>query len=269
MAEAFYGAFFPDWESGVEAARTIAQARVRLSMLRLSDAQETETSLALTGHERLIKLADWGLRILGHGSGRCLMIYGLTGDPLKIRRTHAQAKEIFRAHGGLPTGTYIGRTWDRSRYRSPYLRNTLWDRGYALDTLETAVSWSSFARLRNAVLSSLGQAFEALSIRALIFSHLSHLYEDGVSFYLTYLYPRQPDPEHSLEIWKKAKHAASKAIVDEGGTISHQHGIGVDHLDYLAAEKSPIGMELLNQLVRSCDPDQILNPGKLLPKGAS
>lgn len=268
-AQAFYGAFFPDWESGVEAARATAQQRVRLSMLRLSDAQETETTLALTGHESLITLADWGLRLLGHGRGRCLMIYGLTGDPMEIRGTHAQAKDIFRAYGGLPTGTYIGRTWERSRFRSPYLRNTLWEKGYALDTLETAVPWSAFATIRTAVLSALRQAFEAQSIRALIFSHLSHLYEDGVSFYVTYLYPRQAKPEHTLDLWKTAKQAASTAIVSEHGTISHQHGIGVDHRQYLAVEKSPLGMSLLHQMVRAYDPDQILNPGKLLPEDDS
>lgn len=264
--EDFYGAFFPDWESGVTAARSIAQQRVRLSMLRLSDSQETETTLALIGHDRIINLADRGLQILGQGPERCLMIYGVTGDPIEVRETHARAKDIFRAHGGLPIGKYIGQTWERSRFRSPYLRNTLWEKGYALDTLETAVPWARFHELRPAVISSIKQIFNAKSIHILVFSHLSHLYEDGVSLYVTYLYPRQPDAEQTLEVWKEAKHAASEEIVSMEGTISHQHGVGFDHRRYLEFEKGKAGVEALRSFLRALDPDQILNPGKLLPE---
>jgi alkyldihydroxyacetonephosphate synthase len=264
--EEFHGAFFPKWEAGLAAARQIAQQQVSLSMLRLSDAQETEITLALAGHDRLIGLADLGLRILGHGAARCLMIYGLTGSPSEIRWAHANAKEIFRACGGLPTGQYAGRTWEKSRFRSPYLRNTLWEEVYALDTLETVVPWTTFESLRAAVLSVIKREFEDQSIPALIFSHLSHIYADGVSLYVTYLYPRQSDPEHTLAIWKAVKRAASEAIVTSGGTISHQHGVGMDHRSYLEAEIGRVGMELLRQMLRECDPDHILNPGKLLPE---
>ncbi len=196
------------------------------------------------------------------------MIYGLTGNPEDVRLAHAQAKDIFRSHGGLPVGTFIGRAWQRSRFRSPYLRNTLWEKGYALDTLETAVRWSSFATLRAAVLRAVKQGFESQSVRALVFSHLSHLYEDGASFYVTYLYPRQPDPEHTLDVWKRVKRAASEAIVSESGTISHQHGVGLDHRRYLEAEKGRFNTELLFRLFLACDPDQILNPGKLIRERA-
>ncbi len=262
--EQFHGAFFPDWQAGIAAARAIAQERVPLSMLRLSDPQETETTLALAGHDRLVSLADWGLKIFGIGTDRCLMIYGLTGSLAGIRATHARAKALLRSHGGLPTGQYIGRTWEKSRFRSPYLRNTLWEEGYALDTLESAVPWENFERLRNAVLSVMRRTFEDRNIPALIFSHLSHIYEDGVSFYVTYLYPRQPEPELTLDIWKAVKHAASEAIVTMEGTISHQHGVGLDHRRYLDAEKSQVGMDMLRLMLQACDPDQILNPGKLL-----
>lgn len=263
-AEEFHGAFFPDWQAGLAAARSIVQERVPLCMLRLSDPQETETTLALAGHDRLVGLADWGLRFLGMGAGRCLMIYGLTGELPEIRSTHARARDIFRSHGGLPTGQFIGRTWEKSRFRSPYLRNTLWDKGYALDTLETAVPWTNFERLRSAVLAGMQQTFVDQATPALIFSHLSHLYEDGVSFYVTYLYPRSVEPEGTLAVWKAVKHAASEAIVTLGGTISHQHGVGLDHRSYLEGEKGRTGMQILHQMMAACDPDQLLNPGKLL-----
>ena len=59
------------------------------------------------------------------------------------------------------------------------------------------------------------------------------------------------------------KKAVSEAIVAHGGTISHQHGVGVDHAPYLPAEKGPLGMDLIKAMARELDPDGIMNPGKL------
>jgi alkyldihydroxyacetonephosphate synthase len=53
-------------------------------------------------------------------------------------------------------------------------------------------------------------------------------------------------------------------IVDHGGTISHQHGVGRDHAMYLPAEKGELGMAVLADVARRFDPDGIMNAGALL-----
>ncbi|HEX7345001.1 MAG TPA: FAD-linked oxidase C-terminal domain-containing protein, partial [bacterium] len=42
------------------------------------------------------------------------------------------------------------------------------------------------------------------------------------------------------------------------------HGVGVDHLPYLAPEKGALGMHVLADLIRKFDPEGIMNPGKLI-----
>jgi alkyldihydroxyacetonephosphate synthase len=100
--------------------------------------------------------------------------------------------------------------------------------------------------------------------RVLVFAHLSHVYHDGASIYITYLYRRAQDPDETLRRWQVLKGAASRVILAHGGTISHQHGVGLDHLPYLAAEKGALGMQGLHTLCKLYDPDGIMNPGKLL-----
>ena len=73
-------------------------------------------------------------------------------------------------------------------------------------------------------------------------------------------------PEKTLERWKKLKQAASRAIVESGGTISHQHGVGIDHSEYLAAEKGILGIRMLRSVMTELDPEGRMNPGKLLPE---
>lgn len=269
--EAFYGVFFRDWQSGAAAVRAIAQAGVRLSMMRLSDAQETETTLALSGKDRLVALADRGLRALGYGGERSLLIYAVTGDRLAFKLARRQADEACRDHGGLPVGQIIGRQWRKTRFLTPYLRNTLWDYGYAIDTLETALPWSGVLETAIRIKDAIQRVAEERGERVLVFAHLSHVYRDGASIYVTYLFPlavqlqemgAAAGLEATLSSWQAMKAAASQVILASGGTISHQHGVGSDHAAYLPQEKGAVGMQVLQAIGRAFDPHGIMNPGK-------
>ncbi len=263
-AESFHGAFFRDWPSAVSALRAMAQAHVPASMLRVSDAQETETTLALAGHENLVAWADRGLRVLGYGDARCMLLFGLTGDRQTIALAQRQVAEMTAAHGGLVVGTAVGSRWEKTRFLSPYMRNTLWEQGYALDTLETALPWSEVLPAAEAITAVIRDGLQAVGERVLVFAHLSHVYTDGASIYVTYLYRRAEDPAETLRRWQGLKMAASQTIVRYGGTISHQHGIGLDHAPYFSAEKGALGMQALRTTLATFDPAGLMNPGKLI-----
>jgi FAD/FMN-containing dehydrogenase len=51
-----------------------------------------------------------------------------------------------------------------------------------------------------------------------------------------------------------------------GGTISAEHGVGVLKAPYLALEHGEVGVSVLEAFKRRCDPDGIMNPGKLYPR---
>ena len=262
--EQFFGVFFRSWESGMEALRQVAQADIPLSMMRLSDPDETETTLLLSGREHLIDWADRGLKLFGYDPGRCLLIFGVTGDPKVVSQARSRAQSIFRSHAGLPAISLIGEMWRKSRFLSPYLRNTLWELGYVIDTLETAVPWQSVQKLHKEITSSLRKVSSEMEHRIHVFAHLSHVYRDGASIYVTFIFPRDPDPEELLQQWQVLKSSASKVILKGHGTISHQHGVGCDHAPFLPTEKGSVGMATLAALCKKLDPDGILNPGKLL-----
>ena len=80
---------------------------------------------------------------------------------------------------------------------------------------------------------------------------------------MTYIFRLGASPEETLACWQTLKGAASQAIVAGGGTISHQHGVGTDHREYLGAEKGELGLELLRETGRVLDPAGLLNSGKL------
>ena len=50
-----------------------------------------------------------------------------------------------------------------------------------------------------------------------------------------------------------------------GGTITHHHAVGRDHLPYMRAEIGELGIEALRAVKECLDPTGIMNPGKLTP----
>jgi alkyldihydroxyacetonephosphate synthase len=263
-AEEFLGLFFPDFDSGQAAIREMVQARLTLSMLRLSTPVETRTTLILAGHERAIALLERYLKVRGASEGKALLLAGFSGTRRGVDAARREAMTIARKHQVVQVGKQFGNQWHCNRFRTPYLRNTLWDMGYAVDTLETAVPWHLVNTVLNNIESSLGKALLPSGERVHAFSHLSHIYTSGASVYVTYIFRLADDPRENLNRWRELKTAGSKAILRHGGTISHQHGIGIDHRQYLPEEKGPLGIELIRDLIRRADPRGVMNPATLI-----
>ena len=241
------------------------QAGLPLLTLRLSTASETETFLALAGRRRLIGALESFLSARKLRKEKSMLLFGITGRSAMVRRAKKEALGIIRHHGAVHLGRPIGNHWYKNRFRTPYLRNTLWEMGYAVDTLETATDWANVTRIVNAVESALRHGLASIGERVHIFTHLSHLYPSGSSIYTTYIFRIAPDPDETLKRWQTLKTAASRAIVAKGGTISHQHGVGEDHIPYLSNEKGPLGLAVIRDLCQRFDPGEIMNPGKLIP----
>jgi alkyldihydroxyacetonephosphate synthase len=265
--EGFYAVFFPNWDKAAAAIRQLVQAKLPLSMLRLSNALETETMLALAGHAGQIRWLERYLGWRGCGVGKCMLMIGISHLVPTVRATLATALSLVRAHDGVSTGRILGEKWKAGRFKNVYLRNMAWQHGYAIDTCETAVDWPRVNSTMQAVEQAGRDAFAAFGEKVHAYTHLSHLYAQGASVYSTFIFRLSGNFEEDLARWQKLKAAMCNAIVASGGTISHQHGVGVDHAPYLVAEKGELGMAALNHMMRHFDPDQRMNPGKLLPSG--
>lgn len=266
--ERFLGVFLPNWEAGLSAVRELAQARVGLSMLRLATANETLTTLQLADHGGAIAWLERYLALRGCGEGKVLLFVGLTGTHAQTAAAQREAARIWRRFGGVGTGQLLGRKWAAKRFAGVYPRNALWDAGYMVDTVETALPWSGTTAMVEAIESAGRSALAALGERCHAYTHLSHVYTSGSSVYSTFVLRIGATAEESLMRWRALKGAVSEAIVARGGTISHQHGVGKDHAGYLLSEKGDLGIWGLREMVRAFDPEGVLDGGNLLP-GAS
>ena len=54
------------------------------------------------------------------------------------------------------------------------------------------------------------------------------------------------------------------AVAAHGGSISAEHGIGALKRDELARRKSPVALALMRDIKRALDPQNRMNPGRVL-----
>lgn len=260
------GALLPTWEDGLEASRDLLQNGVDLDLLRLSDANETAVTLALglrSAHPLTPLIRRW-LSFRGVTDEACLMLYGVAGEKNTVHRVRGDAGGIIHRHGAVSLGTSPGRRWLADRFRHPYLRDSLLDAGIATDTVETAAPWSRLAVLTETVRRALTSALDSEDERGAVLCHVSHPYRDGASLYFTFFYRCPNDPDEAVARWAKLKRAATSAIVDGGGTLSHHHGVGSWHAPWLEREVGPHGVRVLTATAAALDPTTILNPHVLV-----
>jgi len=240
-------------------------------MLRLSDAEETRfyRAFSAVGKKNTLsnRIAQTYLDLRGVDARACALIAGFEGTTTEVSAAQRQFNAIAKKLGAVQLGRGPGQSWLKGRFHGPYLRDPMMDRGVGVDTLETAASWAKLPALYAAVRAALESSIRATvphpSARGVVMCHISHTYSDGASLYFTYIFPRALDGE--IAQWQSIKKAASDAIVANGGTISHHHGVGEDHLPWMEAEKGALGIEVLRAIKRTLDPKGILNPGKLIP----
>ena len=74
-----------------------------------------------------------------------------------------------------------------------------------------------------------------------------------------------PDDPEKMQQAHQCLDATFDLVLGLGGTLSGEHGIGLEKRDYIDREIDPVSLRLMQEIKRQFDPKGILNPGKLFP----
>jgi alkyldihydroxyacetonephosphate synthase len=113
-------------------------------------------------------------------------------------------------------------------------------------------------------MSAFAVAFQELNVPGYAMAHVSHVYRTGASLYFTFMAKQLAGREE--EEWHLIKNRVTDAIVSAGASLSHHHGIGIEHVKWMEQYCGPLGFRVLKAIKRELDPKAIMNPEKLLPR---
>ncbi|TXT57451.1 MAG: hypothetical protein BAJATHORv1_10153 [Candidatus Thorarchaeota archaeon] len=229
-----------DVSTGLEIIRKIFRAGISPSIIRLYDPEDTAFSVSTH-----FDVAE----------GDCMLMLAFDGSTSKNDLDEATVMEICIAEGGNDFGAGPAERWWNHRfdmyYPSPFTTS-----GYAIgDTIDVVATYD---KLEN-VYHSMKSAMEAHE--AVVLSHFSHMYPNGGSIYMIF-FTAQPDAESAWATYKKIWDDGVAACLKEGGTMSHQHGVGLSRSTYVVDELES-AFSVLKSIKEKLDPNGIMNPGKL------
>jgi len=72
-----------------------------------------------------------------------------------------------------------------------------------------------------------------------------------------------PQDRDELRAAEALAHRIAERALEMGGTVTGEHGVGMGKIKYMAAEHGH-GYEIMRQIKRALDPQNLLNPGKIV-----
>jgi alkyldihydroxyacetonephosphate synthase len=260
---------FPEFEAGLQAMRECVRKECMPSMVRLNDPDKTALSLAFKPPSSRLsqaasKIFKRYLQVKGFDLPRaCLMLTSFEGRRDDVTRQLRQVNAIYRKFGGVSLGSSSGRSFEATKYDFPHIRDFLLERDATTDVSETATVWSNILPLYQATMKAIRDGVLESGVPPWSGCHISHTYRSGASLYFTFGFMQEKGYE--MEQYLNVKRAAQQSFIDGGATLSHHHGVGTEHLPWLSADISPLGVKAVAAIKHGLDPDNIMNPGRLQP----
>ncbi len=263
-----YAYFFPNFEVGLKAMQEITESDAAPTITRVSDNMETRFSLATSKESHgitkfvsgtvlpaIFRSKGWNLDDI------CLSFIGYEGSERHAKLQKKLVDKIVKKHNGMGVGKGPGILYDQKKFDTPYIRDFLLDRGAAGDVSESAAPWSKLQGLHDGVVKAAHDAFDQIGRQGVIISHLSHSYHSGACLYFTFGFVFGQD---ALGDYDTEKSAIQQAFIDNGGSISHHHGVGLEHAPWLEDDISSSGVAVMQGLFDAVDPKGNFNPGKVI-----
>ena len=239
---------FRNFYTAARAVRAISQAGLYPSNCRILDPHEARNTGA------------------GDGRSAIMVLAFESGDHHPDAWMH-RALECCKDHGGVPERTDAAggaaARWRTAFIRMPYARERMVPRAIITDTFETAITWDRFEAFHTAVVQATEQAINQTTGRpGQVTCRFTHIYPDGPAPYFTFHALGRHDA--LLSQWHAIKQAASDALIQAGGTITHHHAVGREHRPWYDRERPPLFADALRAAKRTLDPAGIMNPGVLI-----
>ena len=261
-----YGSLiFPNFDLGTQFLYRLAHSGFVPASVRLVDNIQLRFGHALkprmTGLEALM---DWlkkfyVTRVRGfepHEMAAATIV--MEGSRVEIEFQESNIYALAKELQGIPAGAENGRRGYMLTFAIAYIRDFLADFHVIGETFETSVPWSRISKVCRGVKARAAAQHRAFNLpgKPYVSHRITQLYHTGVCIYFMYgIYTKGVDrPE---KVFSAIEHSLRESILENGGSISHHHGVGKIRKDFMKQTLSLPSIELLKKIKKCADPQNI------------
>jgi D-lactate dehydrogenase (cytochrome) len=187
-----------------------------------------------------------------------LLLFEFHGSPAGVKEQAGIVQDIARENGGLDF-EWADQPEDRSRLwtarHNAYFAGIQLRPGCRSSTTDVCVPISRLAECVGETAAELDQA----SFPYTIVGHVG----DG-NFHVLMLL--DPDNPHEWEESEGINHRLVQRAIRMDGTCTGEHGVGLHKMAFMLEEHGQDALDLMSSLKHAFDPNNILNPGKMIPQ---
>ncbi|XP_065838679.1 alkyldihydroxyacetonephosphate synthase, peroxisomal-like [Oscarella lobularis] len=266
---------FPDFETGVNCLREIAKQRCAPASIRLVDNNQFQFGHALKDKPGWLRAFSDGVKRIyvtkfkGFDPQKlCVATILYEGTKENVSMQERLVNAIAKSFGALPAGGENGERGYLLTYVIAYLRDFGLDYSVVAESFETSVPWDRVVDLCRNVKERVRRESEArasLVAPPFVSCRVTQTYDSGacVYFYMVINYRGVDDP---VAFYDEIEKAARREILDNGGSISHHHGIGKIRKEWVTETISKVGVDMLRAVKAQTDPHNVFGSGNILSK---
>lgn len=182
----------------------------------------------------------------------------MEGSKEEVSYQRKQLKKLAKKYGALAAGGKNGKGGYNLTFMIAYIRDFLFEYHIIGDTLETSVPYDKIKTVIDAVEKCYNEEYKTLQIKAnpYISYRIPQIYHTGVCIYFMFgiFTEGLEDPEDKFS---ELEHKIRQTIVDNGGSVSHHHGVGKLRKDFLPAMTSKHSRDLIRGIKTATDPTNV------------
>ena len=262
-----YGSLvFPSMELGTRYLYELAHSGVLPASIRLVDNIQFRFGLALKGRtdSAMQKLVDdikkfFVVKVKGfdpHKMVAATLVMEGSRDEVAHQEKHLY--RLAKKYHGMPAGAEAGQRGYMLTYAIAYIRDFVAKFHVIGETFETSVPWSRISQVCAAVEKRLAEKHKEFNLpgKFYVSYRITQVYHTGVCIYFMYaLYTKGiNNPE---KVYDQIEHSLREAILENGGSISHHHGVGKLRKDFMRHTLSDGSIRFLKQAKKSLDPRNV------------
>lgn len=266
-----YGAvLFPSFAAGFACLRELALVRCFPSSVRLLDNDQFRIGAALKVQQYGLwaKMTDavkkfYVTKLKGFDENELTVATLLfEGNKEEVELQQKTVYNIAKKHNGLKAGEADGKRGYLMTFVVAYIRDIVMDYYFVAESFETSIPYSKALACVAAVkqrIKDLGKKW-GLEHEPYISARITQLYDTGcaIYFYYGFKYKGLSEP---LKAFDDLEYQAREVILENGGSISHHHGIGKLRAPFVPQVLDASNITVLKAVKAAVDPKNVFAAG--------